>query len=190
MISKPTDDLKDLDVNTAFWCMFVSITLKNCSSSWTRLFTKLTIYQESIFEVCGAINFWQTEIAGLSTTDWNQPLWKESTLMRGRAVQIVKSKTHVFSDSVLCLGGISTEPVHAWKDKKKVFGDTLPQRIGSNWWRADGIRVEKFPRIHYIGISSWDSKHDGDIRKDHLHVHVQWYEMGPPGNEENCTAKC
>ena len=43
-----------------------------------------------------------------------------------------------------------------------VFGNTLSQRIGSNWRRYDGIRVDNFPRmIHYIGNSHWDSKDDG-----------------------------
>ena len=32
-----------------------------------------------------------------------------------------------------------------------VFGNTLSQRFGSNRWGTSGIRVEKFPRIHYIG---------------------------------------
>ena len=56
---KPTDDLKDLDVTTAmrtqqFGYIHVCHT-SSCNSSWTRLFIKLTIRQESIFEVCGAI---------------------------------------------------------------------------------------------------------------------------------------
>ena len=80
--------------------------------------------------------------------------------------------------------GISTAPVQAWKDKIKwYFGDTLSQRFGSNRRGADGIRVVKFPRIHYIGNSRWNSKDDGGIKvwtwaiqwKDHLHVNVQWH---------------
>ena len=34
-----------------------------------------------------------------------------------RAVHIMKSKIHVFADSVLCLGCICTAPVKAWKNK-------------------------------------------------------------------------
>ena len=67
----------------------------------------------------------------------------------------MKSQTYVFSDSVLRLGGISTEPFRAWKDEIKwFFRDTLSQRIGSNRRGADGVRVENFPRIHDIGNSS------------------------------------
>ena len=50
--------------------------------------------------------------------DWNQPVWRESSLLCDRAVHILKSKTYVFADSVPCLGGVSTAPVQAWKDKK------------------------------------------------------------------------
>ena len=70
-----------------------------------------------------------------------------------------------------------------------VLGNTLSQRIGSNWRRTDGIRVEKFPRIHYSGNYHWDSKDDGRIkvwtwavsRKDHLHVKVQWHFLEKTG---------
>ena len=49
--------------------------------------------------------------------NWDQPMWTESSLLCDRAVRKMKSKSYVFSDSVLCLGGISPEPVEAWKDK-------------------------------------------------------------------------
>ena len=39
------------------------------------------------------------------------PMWRETTLLTDRAVQYTIAKTYVFSDSVLCLGGISLEPV-------------------------------------------------------------------------------
>ena len=51
---KPTEDLKDLDVITAIWCMFMCHT-SSCSSSWTGLFNEFAIRQKSIFEVCGTI---------------------------------------------------------------------------------------------------------------------------------------
>ena len=46
----------------------------------------------------------QTEITGLSTIYWDQPMWRESSPLCDRAVHIMKSKTCVFADSVLCLG--------------------------------------------------------------------------------------
>ena len=63
----------------------------------------------------------QTEITGLSTIQWDQPMWRESSLLCDRTVRIMKSQTYVFSDLVLCLGGISPEPVQAGKDKIKWY---------------------------------------------------------------------
>ena len=65
----------------------------------------------------------QVGITGLSTTDWNQPMWIESSLLCDRAVRIMKSKPYVFADSVVCLGSLSDKPVEAWKDKIKCFWD-------------------------------------------------------------------
>ena len=41
-------------------------------------------------------------------------MWRETTLLTDRPVQFATAKTYVFSDSVQCLGGISTESVKAW----------------------------------------------------------------------------
>ena len=78
------------------------------------------MYQESTFEICES-NFRTTEklIKDQVTIDWNQLMWRESSLLCDRAVHIMKSKTHVFAYSVPCLGGISTAPAQAWKDKIK-----------------------------------------------------------------------
>ena len=103
----------------------------------------------------------QTEITGLTTVDWPQPMWRETTLITDRALQFATAKTYVFSDSVLCLGRISDEPVKAWgKQDQVAFGNALSQRFGSDRRGADGVRVEKFPSIHNIGNSRRDSKDD------------------------------
>ena len=49
---------------------------------------------------------------------------RESSHLCDGAVRIMKSKTYVFSDSVLCLGGISPEPVQVWKDKIEWYLET------------------------------------------------------------------
>ena len=66
----------------------------------------------------------QTEITGLTTIDWKQLMWKEASLFSDRAVQIATAQTYVFSDSVLCLGGISDEPVEAWECRIICFLET------------------------------------------------------------------
>ena len=64
----------------------------------------------------------------------------------------MKSKNYVFSDSVLCLGGISPEPVQSWKDKIKWYLET----ISKNWIEIDREPMEfewkKFPGFTTLGI--------------------------------------
>ena len=110
----PTDQMKDLDVNTVVWSIFMSVTLQaavhlgkdyteNLRS--TKNQPKKSLRQ--LFQVTERLITDQTEIIGLTTIDWQQPMWRETTLLTDRAVQFATAKTYVFSDSVLCLGGIS-----------------------------------------------------------------------------------
>ena len=69
-----------------------------------------------------------------------------SSLLCVRAVRIMKSKIYVFADSVLCLGGTSTAPVQAWKDKNKRYLET---RYLKDLDRIDG---EPMPGFTSLGI--------------------------------------
>ena len=79
-----------------------------------------------------------------------------------------------------------------WKSRQSMEGEdwlvselTSKKRIGSNRWRADGVRVDKFPRVHYIADPRRDSKVDDWIkawtwanpRTDYPHVNVQRHCM-------------
>ena len=66
-------------------------------------------------------------------------MWKETTLSTDRALQFATVKTYVFSDSVLCLGGISHEPVEAWEGRIKWFLET---RYLKDLDRLDGEPME------------------------------------------------
>ena len=99
----------------------------------------------------------QTEITGLSTINWDQFMWRESSLLCVRAVRIMKSKPTFFSDSVLCLGGISPEPVQSWKEKlngiwKRAISKKWTE-LTENRWNTSG----KIP-IHNFWNSQRDSK--------------------------------
>ena len=96
--------MKDLDVNAAIWGVFMSVTLEAAvrlgidntenmrstknqpKKSWRQLFQ---VTQKLITD--------QTEITGLTTIDWRQPMWRETTLT-DRAVQFATAITFVFSD--------------------------------------------------------------------------------------------
>ena len=143
---KPTDKLKDLDVDTAIWCIFMSVTLQAAVHFGRHYSMNLRSGKiqssksvEHLFWTNEKLIQEQTEIAALSTIYSNQPVWRDSSLLCDRAVRIMNSKTCVFSDSVLCLGGISTEPVKAWACKMKCFLET---RFLKELDRIDGEQME------------------------------------------------
>ena len=53
-----------------------------------------------LFKVTERLITDQTEITWLTTIEWQQPVWRETTLLTDRAVQFATAKTYVFSDSV------------------------------------------------------------------------------------------
>ena len=123
-------------------------------------------------------------ITGVTTIDWRQRVWRETTLLTDRAVQFATTKTNVFSDSVLCLGGFSTEPVKAWESKIKCFffETRYSKRIGSDRRVTNGIRVKNFQGFTALGsldeiqktmISELKCESEHFKGKDHLHVDVQ-----------------
>ena len=134
---KPTDNLKDLDVNTAIWGISMSVTLhaavhlgRDYSINLRSVKNQSSMSVKQMF--CSTEKFIQEqmEIAGLSTIDWDQLMCKESSLLCDGTVRIMKSRTYVLSDSVLCLGGSSPEPAQAWKDK---WNGIWKNAISKNW---------------------------------------------------------
>ena len=78
---KPTDDLKDLDVNTAIWGMFMSVTLqaavhlgRDYPLNFRSVLNQSSKSVEQLFRTTEKLIKDQTEIAGLSTIDWDQPM--------------------------------------------------------------------------------------------------------------------
>ena len=88
-----------------------------------------------LFQVTEKLITDQTEITGLTTTDLQQAMWRETTLLTDRAVQFATAKTSVFTDSVQCVGGISTEPIQAWESK---IEGVLETRYLNDLNRIDG----------------------------------------------------
>ena len=93
--------IENLDVNAAFWEFFHVRHSSSCSSSWERLYGEFAFYQESVQEI-------------IETVVSSQLMWRETTLLTDKAVQFATAKPTSFCDSVLCLDGISSEPVKAW----------------------------------------------------------------------------
>ena len=67
-------------------------------------------------------------------------------------INLQRTKVYVFSDSVLCLGKVHQHPEsnEAWKKRIEWIINEKSYRDWRNHWRADWIRVEHLPRIHYV----------------------------------------
>ena len=95
----------------------------------------------------------ETEISGLTSIDCTEPSWRSTTLQCDKAIEITNSQTYVFSDSVQCLGGISNQPVEAWKNKIRWY---LENRCLQDLDRIDGEPMEFewkiFPGFTTLGI--------------------------------------
>ena len=83
----PTDQMKDLDVNTAIWSIFMSVTLQaavHLGKDYTenRRSTKNQPLKslKQLFQVTKRLTTDLTEITGLTTIDWQQPMGRETTL--------------------------------------------------------------------------------------------------------------
>ena len=84
-------------------------------------------------------------------------MWKETTLLTDRAVRFATAGESAFSGSMLCQGGISTEPVQVWESKIKLFLET---RYLKDMDRIDGEQME-FEWIVLYAVCSSDIRQGG-----------------------------
>ena len=79
-----------------------------------------------------------------------------------------------------------------------IINSGLIPKLGHNWWRANGIRVECFPRIHHIAtllqcprVPVKNERRTRRVhKKDHLHVDVQRHLMGIWRQYKRMRIKC
>ena len=120
-----------------------------------------------------------------------------STLQHDKVIESSKTKVHVYSDSVLCLGKRHGHPeaMVMWKDQLEYFQKSSEYRIIWNRLRTSWVRVEHFPRTHCSADSPSDSGQNGSLssksrriwRSNHLHVFVQRHRLDL---EWNLQQKC
>ena len=112
-----------------------------------------------------------------------------STLQHDKVIESSKTKVHVYSDSVLCLGKRHGHPeaMVMWKDQLEYFQKSSEYRIIWNRLRTSWVRVEHFPRTHCSADSPSDSGQNGSLssksrriwRSNHLHVFCSTTSIGP-----------
>ena len=129
------------------------------------------------------------EIYGVNTINWCDFLRKHLTLIGDEeVVSLSHAKVYVFSDSVLCFGKMSENPLSSivWEDKLTWFKSSSQYRALDT---IDGEPMEFewiFPRIHHIAALQQSPtvpvKNERRSRRfhrtDHLHVDVQRHLMG------------
>ena len=165
------------------------------SSSWTWCFGEFTFNQESattISETSVQCNQEIDQGSGRNPRNIRDRLARKSLekdgfvdWLTGQFGYQQRKPTFLFRFSILYWA-------ESVKFRKRMEGENrlvcqfIPMsRIGSNRRGADGVRVDKFPRIHYIAASRRDPEHDewntvgtwATPRTNHLHVNVQRHCM-------------
>ena len=133
----PADQMKDLDVNTTIWGIFMSVTLQaavHLGKEYTENLRSTKNQPKKPLKQLLHV----TERLITDQIDRQQPMWRETTLLTDRAVQFATATTCVFADSVPGLGVISTQPVKAWESKincfwKHVISNIWIESSGSRW---------------------------------------------------------
>ena len=118
------DKVGDLNVITTIWGMFVSVTLQaavhlenDYAQNLHSIKNQPKRTLKHLFNVTEKLIRDQKEISGIPVITWQQLMWQRTTLLTDKGVQFATAQTYVFSNSLLCMGGISSNPVKAWKEK-------------------------------------------------------------------------
>ena len=87
---------------------------------------------KQMFDISEKLIFGQSDgIFGVTPTDWEDSSWKQLSLVNDEEIiSLSHAKFYVFSDSVLCLGKVSQNPISntAWEDKLTWFKSSSQYR--------------------------------------------------------------
>ena len=129
------------------WGMFMSATMESAVFMGKNLVNNC---HSIAFDISARMVSEQDEISGMETIGWENHTWKYLSLIgEERIINLQRTKVYVFSDSVLCLGKIFEKP-----PIKRCMGTKIGmvqiisgiQKLWQNRRRADGLRVEHFPK--------------------------------------------
>ena len=168
----PGDKRGKVDANAAIWRIFMSVTLQAAVHLGKNRSEIFTFHQElnlALIETLVSCN-WETDHG----SERNYCL-----LTRQFSSRLQKP---VFSDSVLCLGGICQDPVRAWREKVNWFMELRPFRemdridrepMEFEWKIFPGfITLEILAEIRVM-MTDMKCEPEHCQKKDHLHVNVK-----------------
>ena len=152
---------KTEEKHSMVWRMFMIVTLesavfmgKNYLDNCHSIANTKDLTLKQMFDISARFVSEQDDISGVETIGWENHSWKYLSLIGDeRVINLQRTKVYVFSDSVLCLGKIlencqSKRCMGTKIGMVKIFSKL--QKLWQNRRRANGIRVEYFPRIQYV----------------------------------------
>ena len=99
MVSVREIQMENLDANAAIWGIFMSVTLQAAVHHGTDYMDNLRSTRNQskkslrqLFQVTRKLLTDQTDITDITTTDWQQLMWRETTLLTDNAVQFATAK--------------------------------------------------------------------------------------------------
>ena len=160
------DATEDSEEHSVICGMFMSSTLqeyvfmvKNYSDDWHSIKNTEDLTMKQMFDISEKLVSEQDDIYGVKTINWENSSWKYLSLIGDEQfISLQRTKVHVFSDSVLCLGKMNENPQSniAWEDRLTWFKSSPEYRTLD---RIDGEPVE------FEWIFSQDSPHCSSATK-------------------------
>ena len=180
-----------------FGGMFMSSTLEASIFMWKNCSDNLHSIKHTGVNLALKQMFWDIWTVDIGTIGWD--FWSVSNQLGKFSMETVISGQWWKLSSVSRMQRFMGFPILCYvlesesePNIKYCLGTTVGlvqrfitiQNFGHNWRRTDGIRVEYFPRIHYIAACRRSPKaHEQDgrtrtiPRTNYLHVDVQWHHM-------------
>ena len=154
------DATQDSNKHSLIWVMLMSSTLQASVFMWKNYLenvhsitnTGKDLTMQQMYDISEKLTVGQSDdIFGVNTINWDDSSWKHLSLIGGEeVVSLSLAKVYVFfSDSVLCLGRMSQNPLSnvVWEDKLTWFKSSSEYReLIVSQWNSSGI----FPRFHHI----------------------------------------
>ena len=158
---KHDDTMNDLDVNMAFWGIFLNATLRATVHLGQDYEANLRYVRNNLWDSVGLlfcetgklISEHEKSLVSVSTIIFKYATWMSTSSLYEKAYQFTNAtnaKTYIFSDSVLCVGKMGYDPVATWKNKIEWYSGKLFQGYESNRRDTDGVRVENIPKNHNV----------------------------------------
>ena len=113
------DPMDALDVNMAIWGIFLNTTLQAAVHLGQDHEANLRFVKNHFWKSVGLLFHETGKLIRDQKEITSEATWMSTSLLCSKAYRFTNAKTHVFSDSVLCVGKMGDDPIATWKSKIK-----------------------------------------------------------------------